>query len=180
VFKDMMTARLESLAQHRLQGSQPSLQVSSDRGGSRGKPVQKRTSMRVALAHLVQNPALVEVVGDMDDFAAADNNEINGVEIFTELVDFCVKRPNITTAQLVELWHGHPAVAHLQKLAVWNLPGEEEKQLQEFSDAVNRIRLGWVEILLSRVTNVIEQRVEYRALQQRQQNLKKQLDGNQP
>jgi len=118
--------------------------------------------------------------GSMDDFATISDDEIHGVEIFTELVDFCAQRPNITTAQLVELWHAHPALAHLQKLAVWVLPGEEDKQLQEFSDAVNRIRLGWVEILLSRVTNIIEQRVEYRALQQQRQDLKKQLDGNQP
>ena len=180
VFKDMMTARLESLAQHRLQGQQPSLPANIERGGSRGKPIQKRTSIRMALAHLVQNPALVELVGNTDEFATAGNDEIHGVEIFTELVDFCAKRPNITTAQLVELLHDHPALSHLQKLAVWNLPGEEEKQIQEFSDAVNRIRLSWVEILLSRVTNIIEQRVEYRALQQRQQDLKKQLDGNQP
>ncbi|NOR19951.1 MAG: DNA primase [Xanthomonadales bacterium] len=180
VFKDMMTARLESLAQHRLQGQQPVKPTSPDRGGTRGKPIQKRTSMRVALAHLVQNPALVEVVGNMDDIAGLGNDDIHGVEIFIELVDFCAKRPNITTAQLVELWYDHPALAHLQKLAVWDLPGEEEIQLQEFSDAVNRIRLSWVEIMLSRVTNIIEQRVEYRALQQQRQDLKKQLDGNQP
>ncbi len=180
VFKDMMTARLESLAQHRLQGQQAFISAAPDRLGKRGKPIQKRTSMRVAMAHLIQNPALVEVAGSMDDFATISDDEIHGVEIFTELVDFCAQRPNITTAQLVELWHAHPALAHLQKLAVWVLPGEEDKQLQEFSDAVNRIRLGWVEILLSRVTNIIEQRVEYRALQQQRQDLKKQLDGNQP
>ncbi len=96
-----------------------------------------------------------------------------------ELVDFCTQRPNITTAQLIELWHEHPALPHLQKLAVWHLPGEEEKQAQEFIDAVNRIRLSWVEILLSRVTNIIKQREEYRALQQRQLELKKQLEGQQ-
>ena len=54
-----------------------------------------------------------------------------------------------------------------------------KKQAQEFIDAVNRIRLMWVEILLSRVTNIIEQRETYRALQQRQQALKKQLEGKQ-
>ncbi len=180
VFKDMMTARLESLAQHRLQGQKAVILATADSAGNRGKPIQKRTSMRMALAHLVQNPALVEAVGNMDDFATISDDDIHGVEIFTELVDFCAQRPNITTAQLVELWHDHPALPHLQKLAVWVLPGDEEEQLQEFSDAVNRIRLGWVEILLSRVTNILEQRVEYRALQQQRQDLKKQLDGNQP
>ncbi len=180
VFKDMMMARLESLAQHRLQGFQPGKPADPAAGGIRGKPVQKRTAMRVAMAHLIQNPVLVKAVGNIDDLTGLDNDEIHGIVIFTELVDFCAQRPNITTAQLVELWHDHPALTHLQKLAVWDLPGEEEQRLQEFTDAVNRIRLSWVEILLSRVTNIIEQRVEYRSLQQRQQNLKKQLDGNQP
>ncbi len=180
VFKDMMKARLESLAQHRLQGPQPGRPKTPETGGSRGKPVQKRTFMRVALAHLVQNPSLVTVVGDIGDFAGLGNDEIHGVEIFLELVDFCAQRPNITSAQLMEIWHDHPALPHLQKLAVWDLPGEEEQQLQEFIDAVNRIRLNRVEILLSKVTNIIEQRVEYRALQQCRQDLKKQLDGNQP
>jgi len=175
VFKEMMTSKLESLAQHRLQGQQVTIPIHPS--GARGKPVQKRTSMRVALAHLVQNPSLVGGVGDIDDFAGLGNDEIHGVEIFIELVDFCTKRPNITTAQLIELWHDHPALAHLQKLAIWDLPGDEERQLQEFNDAVNRIRLSWVEILLSRVTNIIEQQVEYRALQQRRQDLKDRLDG---
>jgi hypothetical protein len=67
----------------------------------------------------------------------------------------------------------------MQKLAVWHLPGEEESQAREFIDAVNRIRLSWVEILLSRVTNIIAQREEYLALQQRQQELKQQLKGQQ-
>ena len=131
------------------------------------------------MAHLVQNPALVEQLQNIEEFSAPRNTDIQGVEIFRELVDFCVQRPNITTAQLLELWHGHPALPHLEKLAVWHLPGEEEKQLQEFIDSVNRIRLNWVEILLSRITNIMVQREEYRALQHRQQALKQQLEGQQ-
>jgi DNA primase len=179
VFRDMMVERLETLAQHRLQTR--SGQRNTQQAGlrERGKPVQQRTPMRTALAHLVQNPSLVKELDDTTDFAGLVNDDIQGVEIFRELVDFCAKRPNITTAQLIELWHEHPASPHLQKLAVWHIPGGEEEQAREFVDAVNRIRLGWVEILLSRVSNVIEQREEYRALQQRQQELKKQLEGQQ-
>jgi len=179
VFRDMMNAKLESLAQHRLPSHQTMISTRPAGTGGRGKPVQKRTPMRTAMAHLVQNPSLVSMLEDIDDFAEPGNDDVQGVEIFRELVDFCAQRPNITTAQLVELWHGHPALPHLQKLAVWYLPGEEESQVQEFIDAVNRIRLGWVEILLSRVTNIIVQREEYRALQQRQQALKMQLEGKQ-
>jgi len=145
----------------------------------RGKPIQKRTPMRTAMAHLVQNPSLVTRLENTEEFAGPGNDDIHGVEIFRELVDFCTQRPNISTAQLIELWQEHPALPHLNKLAVWHLPGEEERQTQEFVDATNRIRLSWVETLLSRVTNIIVQRDEYRALQQRQQALKKQLEGQQ-
>lgn len=179
VFRDMMSTRLESLAQHRLQPLRGAVSGMAAATTGRGKPVQKRTPMRVAMAYLVQNPAMITRLENPDDFAGPDNDDVQGVEIFRELVDFCAQRPNITTAQLVELWHDHPALPHLLKLAVWHLPGEEDKQIQEFVDATNRIRLNWVDILLSRVTNILEQREEYRALQQRQQALKKQLEGQQ-
>lgn len=179
VFRDMMTERLETLAQHRLQARSGQQKTAPGGLQNRGKPVQQRTPMRTALAHLVQNPSLVEKLDDTSDFDGLANDDIQGVEIFRELVDFCAKRPNITTAQLIELWHEHPASPHLQKLAVWTLPGGEEEQAREFVDAVNRIRLGWVEILLSRIGNASEQPEQYRALQQRQQALKKQLRGQQ-
>ncbi len=179
IYRDMMTERLETLARHRLQGQQPVTRDLSAGPAQRGKPSQQRTPLRVALAHLVQNPSLAGEAGSIEDFAGLGNDELHGVEIFKELVDFCAQRPNISTAQLIELWHDHPALTHLQKLAVWHLPGEEDQQEQEFIDAVNRIRLTWVDILLSRVTNIIEQRDEYRALQQRQQELKKRLDDRQ-
>jgi len=179
VFRDMMNAKLESLAQHRLPHPQIATPTRLSGTGDRGKPVQKRTPMRIAMAHLVQNPSLVAMLEDTGEFAEPGNDDVQGMEILRELVDFCAQRPNITSAQLLELWHEHPALPYLQKLAVWHLPGEEEKQAQEFFDAVNRIRLSWVEILLSRVTNIIVQQEEYRALQKRQQALKKQLEGQQ-
>ena len=179
VFRDMMTSRLETLAQHRLHAQPQHVPATAETTQLRGKPIQKRTAMRTAMAHLVQNPALVEQLESVDELAGLGNDDVQGVEIFMELVDFCAKRPNITTAQLIELWYDHPALPHLQKLAVWLLPGDEELQMQELVDAVNHIRLGWVEILLSRVTNIIEQREEYRTLQQRRQDLKSRLDGHQ-
>lgn len=178
-FRDMMFNQLESRSFHKLSRQVKNPLAAPIKGVERGKPIQTRTPLRVAMAHLVQNPALVEQLEGADEFSGPRNSDIHGIEIFRELVEFCAKRPNITTAQLIELWHGHPALPHLEKLAVWHLPGEEEKQLQEFIDAANRIRLSWLEILLSRVTNIMLQREEYRALQQRQQALKKQLEGQQ-
>jgi DNA primase len=178
-FRDMMISQLESRSFHKLSKHAQGPLPASRSNDERGKPIQTRTPLRVAMAHLVQNPVLVEQLQNIEEFSAPRNADIQGVEIFRELVDFCVQRPNITTAQLLELWHGHPALPHLEKLAVWHLPGEEEKQLQEFIDSANRIRLNWVEILLSRITNIMVQREEYRALQHRQQALKQQLEGQQ-
>ena len=70
-----------------------------------------------------------------------------------------------------------PVVQFRELFQLGNLPGEEEQQVQEFIDATNRIRLSWVEILLSRITNVMLQPEEYRSLQQRRQALKQQLEG---
>jgi DNA primase len=178
-FRDMMISQLESRSFHKLSRYIQSPAITARTNDERGKPIQTRTPLRLALAHLVQNPALVQQLENIDEFNEPGNTDVQGIEIFRELVDFCSQRPNITTAQLLAHWHEHPALPHLEKLAVWNLPGEEDKQLQEFVDATNRIRLGWVETLLSRVTNIMLQRDEYRALQKRQQALKKQLEGQQ-
>ena len=176
-FKDMMYSQLESRSFHKLNRHAQGPVFASRTNDERGKPIQTRTPLRVVMAHLVQNPSLVNQLENANEFNGPDNADIQGIEIFRELVDFCIQRPNITTAQLIELWHGNPAMPHLEKLAVWHLPGDEDKQLQEFTDAANRIRLSWVEILLSRVTNIMLQREEYRALQERQLALKKQLEG---
>jgi len=176
-FQDMMISQLEKRSFHKFNRHMQGPVITSRSSDTGGKPIQTRTPIRVALAHLVQNPALVEQLESMVELSEPGNADIQGIEIFRELVDFCAQRPNITTAQLIELWHGHSALPHLEKLAVWHLPGEEEKQLQEFVDAVNRIQLSWVEILLSRISNIMLQQEEYRALQQRQQVLKKQLEG---
>ena len=178
-FREMMISQLEKRSFHKLNRQIQSSASPLGTNDLRGKPIQTRTPIRVALAHLVQNPALVEQLESPAELSEPANTDIQGIEILRELVDFCAQRPNITTAQLIELWHGHPALPHLEKLAVWNLPGEEDTQLQEFIDAANRIRLSWVEISLSRIGNIMLQKEEYRALQQRQQALKKQLEGQQ-
>jgi DNA primase len=176
-FRDMMISQLEKRSFHKFNKHIQGPVSASQSRVAVGKPVQSRTPIRVALAHLVQNPSMVEQLENLDEISAPGNADIQGIEIFRELVDFCAQRPNITTAQLIELWHGHPALPHLEKLAVWHLPGDEEMQRKEFTDAVNRIQLSWVDILLSRISNIMLQRDEYRALQQRQQALKKLLEG---
>ena len=100
-FRDMMISQLESRSFHKLNRYVQSPVTPTRTTDERGKPIQTRTPLRVALAHLVQNPALVEQLENTDEFNEPGNTDVQGIEIFRELVDFCSKRPNITTAQLI-------------------------------------------------------------------------------
>jgi DNA primase len=181
VFHDMMMSRLENLAQHRI--SKPAwLRSAPGKGSSRtGRPVQQRTPMRMALAHLVQNPSLAVSVGNMDVFESCD---LPGFEIYRELVDFCSKSPNMTSAQLLELWHDHTAQSHLNTLATWQLPGEDSRLALEFRDAVTGLELQWTEAQIARMPKIVELTTEDRqkllSLQQRRQELIGSLQGEAP
>ena len=143
-----------------------------------GKPTQQRTPMRMALAHLVQNPSLAVNAGDLDAFEGCD---LAGFEIYRELVDFCAKSPNMTTAQLLELWHGHDAQLHLNTLATWQLPGEDSHLAQEFRDAVTGLELQWTEAQIARMPRIVdlglEERKKLLSLQQQRQELIGTLQG---
>jgi DNA primase len=178
VYRDMMMERLEVLARHRLQeaapwGNQPVAQPPGRRTTG-----HSRTSLRLALAYLVQNPGLAELAGEMAEFEGCD---LQGVDIFIELIDFCRKHPNMTTAQVLELLREHPAREHLGKLAVWDLPGDQDRQALEFCDSVTGIRLQWVEARIARMPRITDQsagqRKEYLVLQQQRQELKLSLRG---
>jgi DNA primase len=132
----------------------------------------------MALAQLVQNPALAQEAVPMEAFEGCD---LPGIEIYRELVDFCKKSPNMTTAQLLELWHDNPAQSHLQKLATWQLPGEDARLKQEFQDAVTGLELQWTEARISRFPRIVdlgpEDREKLLALQRRRQELIEALEG---
>jgi DNA primase len=179
IFRDMMFERLEALARHKVQRPVRSPASPPARSSADAAPPTQRTAMRLALAHLVQNPALA---GEVRNLAVMEGCDLPGFEIFRELVDFCAKGPNMTTAQLLELWHDHPARAHLTKLATWDLRGDGKRLLHEFRDAVTGLELQWTESLIGRMPKIVdlgpEDRKKLVNLQQRRQELIKDLqDG---
>ena len=178
IFRDMMFERLEALAQHRLEDRNKQRFASSKPVQKAGKPTQKMTPMRMAMAHLVQDPSLGAKVENMQSFEGCD---LPGFEIWRELVDFCAKSPNMTTAQLLELWHEHPAQSHLNKLATWQLPGDESRMAQELRDAVTGLELQWTESRIARMPKIVElgaeEKQELLALQRHRQELIESLNG---
>jgi hypothetical protein len=87
----------------------------------------------------------------------------------------------MTTAQLLELWHDHPAQSHLNKLATWTLQGDEKNLAREFLDAIRGLELQWVESRIGRMPKIVdlgpEDRQELLALQQRRQQLIGEIQG---
>ncbi|NNL95763.1 MAG: DNA primase, partial [Xanthomonadales bacterium] len=179
VFHDMMISELETLARHRIAKRAGGAAKPSVSAGKTGKPVQQRTPMRMALAHLVQNPALAANAGGLDAFEGCD---LAGFEIYRELVDFCAQSPNMTTAQILEIWHDHPAKSHLNTLATWQLPGDDSRMAQEYRDAVVGLELQWTDVQIARMPKIVELAAEQRkkllSLQQRRQELIAALQGD--
>jgi DNA primase len=132
----------------------------------------------LALAHLVQNPSLVRWVHNQQKL---ENCDLQGMEIYRELVDFCSQHPNLSTAQLLERWRNHAALPHLQTLATWPLHGEDKHQVQEFKDALTGLELQWTETRIGRMQKTIDQSKEEKQLQRdlllRRQELRQALAG---
>lgn len=174
VFHDMMLERLEVLARHRLHGTSPAAPATRTAGGQGA--AQQRTPMRVVMALLLQNPTLGELA---QEFVENSGNEVPGMVLLRELVDICCRRPNLTTAQLLERLRDHDAHAHLVTLALWDLPGETEKVTQEFLDALAGLRLKEVEAEMGHLPNPVDQtdqqKAQFRALQAERNGLKDSL-----
>jgi hypothetical protein len=89
----------------------------------------------------------------------------------------------MTTAQLLEIWHKHPAQSHLAKLATWELPGDDSRQEQELRDALTQLELQWTEQQIRQIPPRIaeqgpDQRSQLLALQQKRQALISALQGD--
>jgi DNA primase len=109
--------------------------------------------------------------------------DLPGLEIFREVVDFCDKHPNMSTAQLLELWRDHPAQPHLRTLATWPLEGEAGQQAQEFGDALTSLELQWTEARIENMPGRVlelgaEEQKRLLELQQKRQALRRALSGD--
>ena len=181
VFREMMMEKLETLARHRIQPRVTPARAPSPRE-ARERSAVKRTPMRLAMALLLHNPALAELVRkDGFDPATLAEHPAPGAGLLRELVDLCCERPHLTTAQVLETLRDHEAHAHLVKLALWELPGGDDQRSVEFLDALAGIRLQQVEADMAAMPRIVdldpEQRVRFLSLQAEQHRLRGALRG---
>ncbi|QSI92179.1 DNA primase [Erwinia amylovora] len=110
------------------------------------QPQLKRTTMRILIGLLIQNPQLATIVPPLDGL---EQSETPGFPLFVELVSTCVAHPGLTTGQLLELYRGTKFSQSLETLATWNHMIVDDEVETMFQDA-----------LASMYNNALERRLE--------------------
>ncbi|MCW2479833.1 DNA primase [Candidatus Symbiopectobacterium sp. NZEC135] len=99
-------------------------------------PQLKRTTMRILIGLLVQNPQLAALVTAPEGLAAS---KMAGVPLFIELVKTCHAQPGLTTGQLLELYRENKSGPQLETMATWNHMIVEDKVEETFIDTLTTL-----------------------------------------
>lgn len=99
-------------------------------------PPMKRTTMRVLIALLVQNPQFAAIVPALDGL---EQSKLAGLPLFVELVRRCTENPGLTTGQLLELYRGTEFSQPLETLATWNHMIVDDEAEEVFQDSLASI-----------------------------------------
>lgn len=108
----------------------------------RAKPAIKleMNDIRLAVAVLLANPALVDQVGDIDTFKQLKRP---GVTLLLELIELIQSRPHLNTAQILERYREREESNALNKLAAYQFPNpDQDPNLlpKTFQDAISQLR----------------------------------------
>jgi DNA primase len=130
-FRDLMLGELDRLANVRLRIDAPPQPAAK-------KPPrpQERTLLRTAVALLVQNPGFARAIEPPHLFSTLRQP---GVALLVELIALCVQRPEISTAGILEHFAERDELRALQKLAVMEVPVEEDAARTEFLGALAQL-----------------------------------------
>ncbi|MEG3130685.1 DNA primase [Pantoea cypripedii] len=118
----------------------------AESGAAPTAPPLKRTTMRVLVALLVQNPQFAAMVPALEGL---EQSKMAGLPLFVELVSRCCENPGLTTGQLLELYRGTNFSQTLETLATWNHMIVDEEAETVFQDS-----------LASLYDSALEQRLE--------------------
>lgn len=137
-FGDLMRQRLTELTGVGASTSAAQVHVPTQRIGraTRSTPGQKPSLIRTAITHLLQRPSFALALQTPYRFAALRQP---GIDLLAELVLLVRERPDINTGALLEHFAGREEAVSLQKLALQDLPGEEDDLRIEFLDAIAQL-----------------------------------------
>ena len=108
----------------------------AESGAQPAAPQLKRTTMRILVGLLVQNPRLAAMVPSLQGL---EQLSMPGLPLFMELVKSCSANPGLTTGQLLELYRGTEFSQPLETLATWNHMIVDEEAEAVFQDSLASI-----------------------------------------
>ena len=108
----------------------------AENGVVRPAPQLKRTTMRILIGLLVQNPDLAPLVPPLNGL---DPKKLPGLGLFAELVNTCLSQPGLTTGQLLEQYRGTNEAATLEKLSMWDDIADKDIAEKTFTDSLNHM-----------------------------------------
>ncbi|MGM3311698.1 DNA primase, partial [Enterobacter hormaechei subsp. steigerwaltii] len=108
----------------------------AENGTVRPAPQLKRTTMRILIGLLVQNPELAPQVPSL---AGLNHEKLPGLGLFSELVNTCLSQPGLTTGQLLEHYRGTKEAATLEKLSMWDDIADKDIAEKTFTDSLNHM-----------------------------------------
>ncbi len=108
----------------------------AESGTVRAAPQLKRTTMRILIGLLLQNPDLAPLVPPL---TGLDQSKLPGLGLFAELVNTCLSQPGLTTGQLLEHYRGTNEAATLEKLSMWDDIADKEIAEKTFTDSLNHM-----------------------------------------
>jgi len=130
-FRDLMLGELDRRANVRLRIEAPA----AERPRGPARP-QERTLLRAAVSLLVQNPGFVRAIEPPQLFSTLRQP---GIALLVELIALCRSRPEISTAGILEHFSEREELRALQKLAVMEIPEDEEAARTEFLGALAQL-----------------------------------------
>lgn len=130
----------------------------------------KRTTMRILIGLLLQNPSLATRVPALDGLQASG---VAGADLFAQLVATSRAQPGLTTGQLLEHYRGTDIASALEKAAMWSDIADADIAEKTFTDALehlfNQVLEQRLKTLLARSRHQglsAEERAEVRAITQ--------------
>jgi DNA primase len=130
-FRDLMLDELDKRANVRLRVETPA----TEKSRGRARP-QERTLLRAAVSLLVQNPGFARAIEPPYLFPTLRQP---GIPLLVELIALCRDRPEISTAGILEHFSEREELRSLQKLAVMEVPEDEDAARTEFLGALAQL-----------------------------------------
>ncbi|MEZ5463961.1 MAG: DNA primase [Lysobacteraceae bacterium] len=138
-FRDLMQQRLGELSGVSASVTNAAAAVTPSRNkpsNPRRGQAPKRSLVRSVVALLLQQPSLATDIATPYAFAKLD---LPGVPLLVEILELLAARPGLTTGAVLEHFATRDEGAALNKLAVLELPGDEDMWREELGDAIRHL-----------------------------------------